>query len=50
MKLKRDPYFTFVAVLFLAGLILAFVDPTPDAAKDSVATAASTSRLGGHSS
>ena len=33
MKLKRDPYFHYIAALFLAGVVLAFVQPTPAAAK-----------------
>ncbi len=31
--MKHDPYFKYLAVLILAGVILAFVDPTPAAAK-----------------
>jgi hypothetical protein len=31
MKLKRDPYFLFLAAFILAGVVLAFVDPSPPA-------------------
>lgn len=31
MKLKIDPYFTYLAAFILAGVVLAFVQPTPDA-------------------
>ena len=30
--MKHDPYFKYLAVLILAGVILAIVDPAPDAA------------------
>jgi hypothetical protein len=29
MKLKRDPYFLFLAAFILAGVVLAFVHPAP---------------------
>ncbi len=31
MKLKRDPYFHYIAALILAGVVLAFIQPTPAA-------------------
>jgi hypothetical protein len=47
MKLKRDPYFLIVAALFLAGVVLAFVQPSPGAPVRAIPAVAAGANPGG---
>ncbi len=47
MKLKHDPYFTILVVLIFAGVVLAFINPTPAAATAGNIPALATSEAAG---
>ncbi len=52
MNLKRDPYFTFLALFILAGVVVALLNPMPAAAKPDQTPALATAtpvRLPAHS-